>query len=58
MFGRNRHPARLTPAELDRIAATTAVEQEDTADYHNGTPDGQAPWWERTHNDDDSDGMT
>jgi hypothetical protein len=30
----------------DNTAQLTDPDQEDTASYHNGTPDGQRPWWE------------
>ncbi len=52
-------PVQLTPAELAAVVKTTAAtsDQDDAADYHDGTPWGAVAWWERAAADDDSDGM-
>lgn len=62
MWGRRpATPVHLPPGQLAKVVRETAAgtDQDDTADYHNGTPYGQTPWWERVrdHTDDDSDGM-
>jgi hypothetical protein len=60
MWGRqtSQRPARLSPADLAEVAANTAAtsDQDDAADYHEGTPYGGTAWWERADTDDDSDG--
>ena len=52
-------PVQLTPAELQAVAENTAAtgDQDDAADYHDGTPWGGTAWWERAAADDDADGM-
>lgn len=52
-------PMQLSPDELAAVAETTAAsgDQDDAADYHDGTPWGGTAWWERAEADEDSDGM-